>query len=100
MKAFILGLIVLCSFSALAQTPKLYSADICMRAMMLCEQPAKMVNTANSECGCLTKEDYIPQKTCMVARIACPRVAGVEFRSVKAGKRTLGCGCFEIVDSL
>jgi hypothetical protein len=64
-----------------------------MRAYIDCKAPTKFLHDTAGRCGCLTEQDYMPIKECVVSFIECPKGELLSHLKDMDGK-IVGCGCY------
>ncbi len=97
MKALLAALFLIVSFASFASPDgvKLSSRRACAEGIACPEIVGiEYYTTGDGRCGCLSEDDFIPQRTCTRAFIVCREDLRETYTTVKLNGRTVGCGCF------
>lgn len=73
-----------------------------------CTEGTELYTDQNGRCGCLTPDEFIPIRTCMVATIGCDTQNGEFFSTLHTQRQMcgltqnveVGCGCFTMAEGM
>ena len=89
--------IMLTSASAFANDQVLFSANTCLRSMIVCPQVVGVdfVTDQDGRCGCVTEANYYATEFCVRASLTCDESEGYSYSDLMKGDKMIGCGCFK-----